>query len=79
MNPDEIALIAQNISFAFEDHFNDEVMNNKFNDLFNKYLADIDPEGAMEPYDAIKALGRKDFGAFERMVKEMKEQSLISD
>jgi hypothetical protein len=76
---EKIALIAQKISFAFEDQFSDEQKRKLFFALFDRYLSPVDPEGDMETYDAIIQLGRKEPGEFDRMVKEMKDRSLISD
>ena len=77
MDLDKIGLIAQEISFAFEDHFNDVEKRNLFDSLFVKYLAGVDPSGAMIPYDAIVLLARKNPDAFEKMLKEMREADLI--
>lgn len=79
MNIEHIALIAQKISFAFEDHFFNENKRSMFNALFNRYLMPLDPSGKMEPYDAIVLLGRQSPEELEHMVKEMKEKELISD
>jgi hypothetical protein len=79
MNFEHTNLVAQKISFAFEDHYFDERKRNDFIALFNKYLLPIDTTGTMEPYDAIVLLGREDPSKFEHMVKEMKEKELIYD
>jgi hypothetical protein len=79
MTFEHVTLVAQKISFAFEDHYFDEKKRNTFIALFNRYLLPIDPSGAMEPYDALVLLGRKDRSEFDLMVKEMKEKELISD
>ena len=76
MNKDEIANIAQTISFAFEDNYTIKSKKEGFIGLFDKYLAAI--EGAAEAYDAILILGRENPEKFEQMLKEMKEQGLIS-
>jgi len=76
---EKVALIAQKISFAFEDHFPDVMKRKLFVALFDRYLSSVDPEGHMETYDAIIQLGRKEPAEFDRMVKEMKDRSLISD
>jgi hypothetical protein len=78
VNIEEIALIAQKISFAFEDFYFNKEKRDLFNALFNRYLSSVDPSGSMEPYDAIILLARKDPGQFDLMVQEMKEFSLIS-
>jgi hypothetical protein len=79
MNIEHIALIAQKISFAFEDQFFNENIRSMFNTLFNRYLVPLDPSGRMEPYDAIILLGRQSPEEFKLMVQEMKEKELISD
>ncbi len=79
MNIEHIALIAQKISFAFEDHFFNEKKRSMFDALFNRYLVPLDPSGRLEPYDAIILLGQQSPEEFEHMVKEMKEKELISD
>ena len=79
MNIEQISLIAQQISFAFEDHFFNESKRGMFNEMFNRYLAQLDPSGRMEPYDAIVLLGRQSPRELENMVQELKEKDLISD
>ncbi|MBI5099208.1 MAG: hypothetical protein HZB30_08200 [Nitrospirae bacterium] len=79
MNFEHMTLVAQKISFAFEDQYFDERKRNIFIALFNKYLLSVDTAGTMEPYDALVLLGRKDPSEFDLMVKEMKEKELISD
>lgn len=79
MDMEKISLMAQKISFAFEDHYTDEEKREIFNTLFNKYLSQYDPGGVMEPYDAIIQLGRKNPDEFDRMIQEMKDLSLIAD
>ena len=79
MNFEHINLVAQKISFAFEDHYFDEHKRNNFITLFNRYLLPLDPSGFMEPYDAIVLLGQNNPSEFDLMVKEMKEKELISD
>jgi hypothetical protein len=76
---EKVALIAQKISFAFEDQFSDEQKRKLFFALFDRYLTPVDPEGSMDTYDAIIQLGRKEPEEFNRMVEEMKEKSLITD
>lgn len=78
MDIDKMGLIAQEISFAFEDDFNDVEKRNLFDTFFIKYFAAVDPSGAMIPYDAIMALARSNQDEFEQMVKEMREANLIS-
>jgi hypothetical protein len=79
MDIEKISLMAQKISFAFEDLYADKEKREIFNALFNKYLSQFDPSGVMEPYDAIILLGRKNPEEFDRMIQEMKEISLITD
>ncbi|MBI5740757.1 MAG: hypothetical protein HZA16_08545 [Nitrospirae bacterium] len=74
---EKVALIAQKISFAFEDQYADVAKRNLFVALFDRYLNPVDPDGSMETYDAVIALGRKEPEEFERMLKEMKDKSLI--
>jgi hypothetical protein len=78
MDIDKIGLIAQEISFAFEDHFNDVEKRNLFDALFNKYFSIVDPPGALVPYDAIVLLARKNPDEYEKMLKEMRDANLIS-
>jgi hypothetical protein len=75
---DEIALIAQKISHSLEDNFFDDNKRKTFNSVFNRYLSDVDPDVAMETYDAVIKLGRRDEAEFIRMVDELKEKGLIS-
>jgi hypothetical protein len=78
MNMESISSTAQKISFAFEDHYDDTEKRKLFAALFERYLSEVDPEAAMEPYDAMITLGRKNTDKFNRMVKEMEEMGLIS-
>ncbi len=78
MDIDKIGLIAQEISFAFEDHFNDVEKRNLFDAFFTKYFASVDPSGSKIPYDAVMLLGRQNPDEFEKMLKEMREAKLIS-
>jgi hypothetical protein len=78
MDIDKVGLIAQEISFAFEDHFNDVEKRNLFDALFVKYLSEVDPSGAMIPYDAIMLLARQNRDKYEQMLKEMREANLIT-
>lgn len=71
--------LAQKISFAFEDHFEDLNKRKLFQALFSRYLSSVDPNGEMEIYDAIVLMGRKEPEEFERMIKEMKDNGLITD
>lgn len=77
MDIDKIGQIAQEISFAFEDHYSDADKRQTFDALFHKYLSQVDPDSTMVPYDAIIKLGRSNLAEFDLMVKEMKEKSLI--
>lgn len=77
MDMDKIGLLAQEISFAFEDHYSDAEKRQAFDGIFHKYLSTVDPESAMIPYDAMIKLGRSNPAEFEMMVREIKEKSLI--
>jgi hypothetical protein len=76
---DKISLIAQKISFAFEDNFLDKEKRSFFQAVFRRYLDPVDPAGNMDPYDAIILLGRKNSSEFDQMILELKEHSLIYD
>ncbi len=76
---DQIALFAQKISNAYEDFYSDLEKRSLFEAFFDRYLAPVDPSGAMEPYEAVIALARKDLSEFERMISEMKTKLLIAD
>lgn len=78
MDIEKISLIAQKISFAFEDFYYDEKKRKLFISLFDKYLSQLDPSGLMEPYDVIILLGRKHPSEFKEMVREMKEHKLVA-
>jgi len=75
---DKIGLIAQQISFANEDHFHEIDKRKKFTAVFDKYLSLVDTGLTMEIYDAVIALGRSNPAALEKMVKELKEEGLLS-
>ncbi len=77
MDLDEISMIAQKVSFAYEDLFFDENKKNKFVTLFEKYLEPLDPGGRMELYDLVIQLGRTKPEEFDRLVKKMEEADLI--
>lgn len=77
MDSEKIALIAQEISFAYEDLFSDKDKKKLFHALFDRYLSPLDPEGKMEPYDAIVQLGRNNPEEFRQMVSDLKNFSLI--
>jgi hypothetical protein len=71
--------MAQKISHTLEDLYFDEGKRKLFDVIFNKYLSSVDPDGAMEPYDAIVKLGRNSLDEFDCMVQELKDQALIID
>jgi len=79
MDIDKISLIAQKISFAFEDHFSDKEKRSFFEEVFNRYLSPLDPAGTMVLYDAIILLGRKNPPEFDKMIRELKEHAMISE
>lgn len=78
MDIDKISSIAQDISFTFEDVFHEKNKRELFVDIFNRYLAVVDPGITTDPYDAIIALGKKDPAGLERMLQELKEKNLLS-
>jgi len=69
--------IAQKISFAYEDLFGDEGKRKLFEAIFQRFLDPVDPEGTLEPHDAMLVLWRKSPDDFDHMVREMEESSLI--
>lgn len=77
MEYEEIALMAQTISWAFEDQFFEKEKRGLFQMIFERYLSDIDPSGDLEPYDAIVQLGRRHPENFGLMVAELKKKGLI--
>ena len=77
MDIEKIGLIAQEISFAFEDDFHDQKMRKLYNMIFNKYLSEVDAGVMTDPYDAIISLGRSKPEEFEAFLKELKEKKLI--
>jgi hypothetical protein len=77
MEYEKIAMMAQTISWAFEDQFFEKGKRRMFQMIFEKYLNPVDPAGTLEPYDAIIKLGRKSPDEFERMVAELREKGLI--
>ena len=79
MDMEKITMIAQKISFAFEDLYGDKGKRAMFDALFNRYLSDVDPAGVMHHYDAIVSLGRTAPDEFDQMVKEMQKMELIAD
>jgi hypothetical protein len=73
----EIEDMAMKIFHAYEDVFYEKDKKKIFENLFDKYLTIADPVGTMHPYDAIVFLGSRHRLEFDRMVKALKEQSLI--
>ena len=71
--------MAMKIFNAFEDFYLDKDKRKIFEDLFDKYLTVVDTTGQTETYDAIVSLGYRHRADFDRMVKTLKDQSLISD
>jgi len=78
MDTEKIGLIAQEISFAFEDDFHDQDKRKIYTMIFDKYLTEVDPGVMTDPYDAIVSLGRTRPESFEQFLKELKEKNLIS-
>ncbi len=79
MDIEKIALVAQEISFAFEDTFHIKNKKDLFVAAFNKYLSDVDPGVTTDPYDAIIALGKKNPAAFENLVKDLQKNNLMPE
>lgn len=73
----EIEDTAFKISAAFEDHYFEIEKRNAFSSVFNKYLSIADPEGTMEPYEAVLELGYRHRDVFDEMLRRLKELSLI--
>ncbi len=76
---EKIGLIAQKISFAFEDDFHDLDKRKLYNTIFDKYLSEVDPGVMTDPYDAIVSLGRTKLESFEKFLEALKEKGLVSD
>ena len=72
-------LIAQKISFAYEDLFGDVERRKLFEAIFERFLNPVDPEGKLEPHDAMVALWRQNPDGLDKMLRELKESSLIQD
>ncbi len=79
MDIEEIELIAEKINYAFEDNYVFQDKRKLYTSLFDKYLADVDQGVMTDPYDAVVSLGRKDPEEFNKFVKELKDQNLVSD
>jgi hypothetical protein len=77
MDLEKIESIAEEISFAFEDHYTDLEKRNLFLHLFNKYFPIVENEEVTEPYEAVVLLGRSDPLRLEYMLNEMKSLSLL--
>jgi hypothetical protein len=78
MEIEKISLIAQAISFEFEDMIADKDKKELFVAMFDKYLNSVDPGITTDPYDAIIALGKNQPESFDKMLKEMTEKGLIA-
>jgi len=70
-------LTAQTISFTYEDLFGNEDKRKLFEVIFARFLNPVDPEGKLEPYDAIVVLWRQNPDEFSKMVEELKASSLL--
>ncbi len=79
MEIEEIGLIAQKISFAFEDDFIHLDKRKLYTVIFNKYLLEVDAGVMTDPYDAVVSLGRTKPESFDLLIKELKENGLVSD
>jgi hypothetical protein len=73
----EIEDTAMKIFNAYEDHYLDKEKRKIFEDLFDRYLTVVDTTGQTEPYDAIVKLGHRHRLEFDKMVKSLKDHSLI--
>jgi len=73
---EEAALIVQKIIFAFEDSYHDREQRDLFYMFFKRYAMRVDPEGDMEPYDALILLWRKYPDEFAHMREEMKDKGI---
>ncbi len=78
MDIEKISLIAQAISFEFEDMIGDKDKKELFIAMFDKYLNEVDPGITTDPYDAIISLGKTNPEKFDAMLKEMTENGLIA-
>ena len=78
MDIEKISLIAQAISFEFEDMIANKDKKELFIAMFDKYLNSVDPGITTDPYDAIISLGKTQPEAFDKMLKEMTENGLIA-
>lgn len=73
---EKAGLMAQTITFAFEDSYDDKTKQALFYALFDKYLLSVSG-GQMVPYDAIVELWRKKPSEFDEMIKELRDKKLI--
>ncbi|MEW6602801.1 MAG: hypothetical protein AB1499_17650 [Nitrospirota bacterium] len=76
---EEASLIVQKIIFDFEDAYHDLKQRDLYYMFFRRYAMRVDPEGEMEPYDALILLWRKYPDEFAHMLEEMKGKGLIRD
>jgi hypothetical protein len=73
----EIKDTAMKIFHAYEDTYLDKDKRKMFEDLFDKYLSIVDMDGKTEVYDAIVLLGLHHRPDYDKMVKTLKDRSLI--
>jgi hypothetical protein len=73
----EIENVAMRIFNAYEDYYLDEERRKIFEELFDKFLAPVDAEGKAEPYEVMLLLGERSRSDFDRMVKILRDHSLI--
>lgn len=75
----EIKNLAMKIFNSFEDCYLDKSKCNIFEELFDRYLPKVDADGKTDTYDALVLLGINHRDEFDRMVKVLKDNSLITD
>ena len=73
----EIENLAEKIFNAYDDNYPDEDKRKIFEETFDKYLTAVDLDGKTEPYEAMVTLGYRHRADFDKMVKTLKDHSLI--
>ena len=79
MDVEEIERIAEKIHYAFADNYVFQDKRKMYTSLFDKYLSKVDQGVMTDPYDAVVSLGRTDPEEFNKFIKELKDQNLVSD
>ena len=75
----DIQDMALKILYAFEDLYFEKDKGKIFDDIFSKYIPHVVADGKMDIYDVLVSLGTGHRAEFDKMVSELRADSLIKD